>query len=174
MSSQQLDEATRWGLCCYEEGLYLDELFDQAIAVIDEYAPGKSSPLSYTVIVPMDGAYRDVGDDDTAWGGSRSGYMVFMIGLIHTGPVGRGSVLGAIVLAGPAAVRPRHRQLRQRHRGARAGPVAGFLRAGQVRAARPDQGELRSGERLPPQRQHYTCSGLTGIVVGLVRRRSAK
>jgi hypothetical protein len=32
----------------------------------------------------MDGAYQDVGDDDTAWGGSRAGYMVFLVALATT------------------------------------------------------------------------------------------
>ncbi len=81
---QLFDEANAWGLHCYEKGLYLDELSDEAIAVITKQVRGKSSPLSYTLLIPMDGAYHDVGDDDTAWGGSRSGYMVFIIGLATT------------------------------------------------------------------------------------------
>jgi hypothetical protein len=66
-------DGTRLGLRCYEKCRYLDELSDEAIAVITEQMPGKSSPLSYTVIIPMDGACRDMGQDDTAWGGRRSG-----------------------------------------------------------------------------------------------------
>ncbi|MDQ4105189.1 MAG: FAD-binding oxidoreductase [Actinomycetota bacterium] len=81
---QLLDQANAWGLHCYEKGLYLDELSDAVIAVITEQVRGKSAPLSYTVLVPMDGAYRDMGDDDTAWGGSRSGYMIFIVGLATT------------------------------------------------------------------------------------------
>lgn len=81
---QFTDGANAWGLRCYEKGLYLDELSDEAIAVITERVMGKSAPLSYAMIIPMDGAYQDVGDDDTAWGGSRAGYMVFLVALATT------------------------------------------------------------------------------------------
>jgi FAD/FMN-containing dehydrogenase len=81
---QMLDEAHAWGRRCYEDSLYLDELSNAAITVITERMQGKNSPLSSLSIFPLDGAYQDVSDDDTAWGGSRSGYAVFMIGLATT------------------------------------------------------------------------------------------
>lgn len=81
---QMPDEAHAWGQRCYEKSLYRDELSDVAITVITEQMRGKSSPLSSISIFRMDGAYRDVSDDDMAWGGSRSGYTVFMIGLATT------------------------------------------------------------------------------------------
>jgi hypothetical protein len=52
--------------------------------VINQHASGTSTPMSHAVIFPIDGAYQDVGVDDTAWGGSRSGYVVFIIGLATT------------------------------------------------------------------------------------------
>jgi FAD/FMN-containing dehydrogenase len=81
---QMLDETNAWGVRCYEKCIYLDELSDDAIAVINQHASGTSTPLSHAVIFPIDGAYQDVGVDDTAWGGSRSGYVVFIIGLATT------------------------------------------------------------------------------------------
>ena len=81
---QMLDETNAWGVRCYEKCAYLDELSDDAIAVITQHASGMSTPQSHAVIFPMDGAYQDVGHDDTAWGGSRSGHVVFIIGLAST------------------------------------------------------------------------------------------
>ncbi|MFY9805633.1 MAG: FAD-binding oxidoreductase [Pseudonocardiaceae bacterium] len=78
---RMLDEAHAWGQSCYEKSLYLDEMSDAAIAVITEQVPAKSSPLSSISIFPLDGAYQDVSDDDTAWGGRRCGHVIFMVGL---------------------------------------------------------------------------------------------
>jgi hypothetical protein len=78
---QLLDEANAWGLRCYEKALYLDELTDDAIATFTQHASSKSGPLSHALIIPFDGAYQDVDDHDTAWGGNRAGYGVFVIGL---------------------------------------------------------------------------------------------
>ena len=57
---------------CYEKALYLDDLTDGAIAVVIEHLPRKTSPLSLLHFYPLSGAYAEVGDDDTALGGSRS------------------------------------------------------------------------------------------------------
>jgi FAD/FMN-containing dehydrogenase len=81
---QLLDEANAWGLYCYEKALYLDELNDAAIATFTHHASGNSGPLSHALIIPLDGAYQDVDDHDSAWGGSRSGYGIFIIGLATT------------------------------------------------------------------------------------------
>ncbi|TMD08016.1 MAG: type II toxin-antitoxin system VapC family toxin [Chloroflexi bacterium] len=62
--------------------------------------------------------------------------------------------MGAIVLAGLASVRERRRQLRELHGGVRGGPGAGVVWIGEVRAARADQGGIRPGQRLPPERQY--------------------
>ena len=81
---QMLDEANAWGLYCYEKATSLPELTDEAVAAIAEQAPRKTSPLTYVVIIPFDGAYRDVGPDDTAFGSSRTGFGVYAVGLTRT------------------------------------------------------------------------------------------
>ena len=72
MLQQMLDDSAPWGILAYEKACYLDELTDDAIAVIAEYLPRKSSPLSIMPVFPMGGAYHDVADADTAFGGSRA------------------------------------------------------------------------------------------------------
>ena len=75
---QQLFNASApWGTLGYEKALYLNELSDAAIAVIDEQVPMKRSPLSFCPTFTLCGAYRDVADDDTAFGGSRSAGWLF-------------------------------------------------------------------------------------------------
>jgi FAD/FMN-containing dehydrogenase len=81
---QMLDEANAWGLYCYEKGCNLDELTDEAIAVIVEHVTRKNSPLTYVALIPFDGAYQDVGPDDTASSIPRWGYGVYAIGLTKT------------------------------------------------------------------------------------------
>ncbi|MGH3833463.1 MAG: FAD-binding oxidoreductase [Pseudonocardiaceae bacterium] len=79
-----LDEAHPRGLRAYQDSLYLAELSDAAITTLTERMRNKSSPLSTITMFPLDGAYQDVSDQDTAWGGSRSGYAVMMIGMAPT------------------------------------------------------------------------------------------
>jgi len=81
---KMLDEANAWGLYCYEKACHLDQLSDEAIAVIAEHIPRKNSPLTYVVLLPFDGAYQDVGPDDTAFSSPRSGYGVYAVGLTTT------------------------------------------------------------------------------------------
>jgi len=81
---QMLDEANAWGLYCYEKGCNLEELTDEAIADVVEQVSRKNSPLTYVAFIPFGGAYEDVGPDDTAFGGPRSGYGVYAIGLTET------------------------------------------------------------------------------------------
>jgi FAD/FMN-containing dehydrogenase len=77
---QMFNDSAAWGTLGYEKALYLDELSDGAISVIAEHAPRKSSPLSFCPTFFMAGAYSQVTDDDTAFGGSRSAGFVFNIG----------------------------------------------------------------------------------------------
>jgi hypothetical protein len=81
---QLLDETNACGVRCYEKALYLDELNDDVIAAFTRHASSMSGPLSHALIIPLDGAYQDVNDHDSAWGGSRAGYGVFIIGLATT------------------------------------------------------------------------------------------
>jgi FAD/FMN-containing dehydrogenase len=76
---QMFNESAPWGILGYEKALYLDELSDAAIATIGEFAPKKQSPLSFCPTFVMAGAYRALGDADTAFGGSRSAAYVFNI-----------------------------------------------------------------------------------------------
>jgi FAD/FMN-containing dehydrogenase len=69
---QMFDDEARWGVNCYEKALYLDALPDEAIAVITEYQGRKTSPQSMLHMFRLDGAYAEVGEAETAFGGSRS------------------------------------------------------------------------------------------------------
>jgi FAD/FMN-containing dehydrogenase len=77
---QLIDEPNDWGKYCYDKGSYLDELTDDAIAVIAEHVALKTSPLSNTLFYRLDGAFCEVGDDDTAFSGLRAPqYAIFII-----------------------------------------------------------------------------------------------
>ncbi|MGH3995895.1 MAG: FAD-binding oxidoreductase [Pseudonocardiaceae bacterium] len=69
---QLFDEQARWGVNCYEKALYLDVLSDEAIAVITEYQARKISPRSMVHLFRLDGAYAEVSEDETAFGGRRA------------------------------------------------------------------------------------------------------
>jgi FAD binding domain/Berberine and berberine like len=76
---QFFDESYPWGILGYEKALYLDDLTDAAIAVFAEHFPRKSSAVSEVALFVVDGSYARVGDDDTAFGGSRAARIVFNI-----------------------------------------------------------------------------------------------
>jgi FAD/FMN-containing dehydrogenase len=77
-----LDEANPFGVCAYDKALYLAELSEDVIAVVAEHLPRKTSPLSPVLFYRLDGAYSEVGEDSTAFGGGRSPrYVIFIIGL---------------------------------------------------------------------------------------------
>ncbi|MDQ3764522.1 MAG: FAD-binding oxidoreductase [Actinomycetota bacterium] len=73
---KMLDDTAPWGIHAYEKGLYLQELSDTAIAVLTEHIPCKSSPMSFIPIFSLGGAFADVSDQDTAFGGSRATQFV--------------------------------------------------------------------------------------------------
>ena len=82
---QMLDEANSWGFHCYEKSTYIEDLSDAVIDVITDRLPRKNSPLTVQLFYRLDGAYCDVGDDDTAFGGERSPrYAVFIVGVCPT------------------------------------------------------------------------------------------
>jgi FAD/FMN-containing dehydrogenase len=82
---QLLDESSAWGLFGYDKSCYVEGLSDDAIAVITDQLPRKSSPLSVLLFYRLDGAYSQVGDDDTAFSGGRSPrYAIFISGLAST------------------------------------------------------------------------------------------
>lgn len=77
---EMLDEGNRWGLHDYEKGTYLEKLTDESIAVITEFVPRKTSPLTVVLFQRLDGAYSRVGENETAYSGERSDrFAVFII-----------------------------------------------------------------------------------------------
>jgi hypothetical protein len=77
---QQLsDEAMAWGSYCYEKSTYFEELSDKAIEVLLEQAPLRRSPLSQLLIYRLDGAFCDVAEFDTAFGGARRPHFAAFI-----------------------------------------------------------------------------------------------
>lgn len=79
---QMLDEANAWGLNGYDKATYVEDLTEDVVAVVTQYVPRKTSPLSATIFYRLDGAYSQVGESDTAFSGGRSPrYGVFFIAL---------------------------------------------------------------------------------------------
>ena len=82
---QMFDEANPWGLRCYDKCLYVEDFSDDVITVVTAHQPRKASPLSTLFVYRLDGAYCDVGEDDTAFSGERSPRLaVFIVGLTTT------------------------------------------------------------------------------------------
>jgi FAD/FMN-containing dehydrogenase len=79
---KMLDETAPWGIHAYEKSLYLQELSEDAISVLSENIPRKSSPMSFTTIFSLGGAFADVGEQETAFGGSRATRFVVTVAAI--------------------------------------------------------------------------------------------
>jgi FAD/FMN-containing dehydrogenase len=86
---QMLDDGMPWGIRSYVKGLHLDNLPDDVIDVLTERFPRRSSPMSQILIFPFGGAYAEVPEDTTAFGGSRRDlkYLVVFEGLTHDADV---------------------------------------------------------------------------------------
>lgn len=79
---QMVDEGNAWGLHCYDKNVYLEDLSDEAIAVLVEQLPRKTSPMSVVIFYRLDEAYSEVADDATAFSGGRSPrFAVFIVGI---------------------------------------------------------------------------------------------
>jgi FAD/FMN-containing dehydrogenase len=76
---KMLNDSAPWGILAYEKALYLDELSDEAIDVIAEEMPKKASPMTIVPVFPLRGAFAEVPEGDTAFGGRRSSKFVFNI-----------------------------------------------------------------------------------------------
>jgi FAD/FMN-containing dehydrogenase len=77
-----LDEANAFGVCAYDKALYIAEFSEAVIAVMAEHLPRKTSPLSLVPFYRLDGAYSEVSEDDTAFGGGRSPrWSCFIVGV---------------------------------------------------------------------------------------------
>jgi FAD/FMN-containing dehydrogenase len=82
---QMFDEANAWGFHGYAKGTYLEDLSDEAIEVVADYLPRKSSPLSALLFHRLDEAYSEAGEDDTAFSGGRSPrFGVFILAVCPT------------------------------------------------------------------------------------------
>jgi FAD/FMN-containing dehydrogenase len=67
-----LDGSAPWGIHAYEKNLYFHQFPDEAIAALIEHLPRKCSSMSFIQIFGLGGAFADVGEQETAFGGSRS------------------------------------------------------------------------------------------------------
>ena len=86
---QMLDEGAPYGVVhAYGKALYIDELSDAAIDVIADLLPAKTSPMSLLPIFPLGGAFADVADVDTAFGGRRSARFAFNMDAVALDPEG--------------------------------------------------------------------------------------
>jgi FAD/FMN-containing dehydrogenase len=75
-----LDEANGWGQYDYDKGGVIEELTDEIIDIFVEHMSGKTSPGSAMLFYRLDGAFSEIADDATAFGGSRApGYNYFTI-----------------------------------------------------------------------------------------------
>jgi FAD/FMN-containing dehydrogenase len=82
---QMIDEANAWGFFCYDKGAYFEDFTDEMINVLTEQASRRQSPMSVLLFDRLDGAYCDVGEDDTAFGGGRTPrYMGFFVAVCPT------------------------------------------------------------------------------------------
>jgi FAD/FMN-containing dehydrogenase len=79
---QMFDPSAPWGIFAYEKAVYLDELTDGAIDTIAGRQPYKTSAMSFTPIFHLGGAFTEVADDATAFGGRRSTRYVVNIAAI--------------------------------------------------------------------------------------------
>jgi FAD/FMN-containing dehydrogenase len=79
---QMLDDSAPWGIRGYEKALNLMELSDEAIDIVLEWLPRKASPLSFMPVFPLSGAFREVDDEATAFGGSRATRWVINVAAV--------------------------------------------------------------------------------------------
>jgi FAD/FMN-containing dehydrogenase len=83
---QMFNESSQWGTLAYEKALYFDQLTDAVIDTAITFLPRKAAPLSFTPMFPLGGAFADVPDDATAFGGSRSSRWCFNIAALADTP----------------------------------------------------------------------------------------
>ena len=68
---QMFNDGAAWGFHGYEKALYLDSLSEDAIRVVVDHVGRAGSPLSFMPTFALRGAYAEVPDAATAFGGSR-------------------------------------------------------------------------------------------------------
>jgi hypothetical protein len=84
---QMLDDGSPWGVHAYSKGLYLDELSDDAIGVVAAQLRAKPSPMSQVLLFPLGGAFADVPDEATAFGGRRSAKFAVVVDAVVPDPL---------------------------------------------------------------------------------------
>ncbi|HEY4017449.1 MAG TPA: FAD-binding oxidoreductase [Pseudonocardiaceae bacterium] len=79
---QLVDEPNRWGQCAYEKGTQLAELTDETIDVLIERLSRRGSARSQVLLYRLDGAFSEVDEDATAYGGGRTPrYAAMLVGI---------------------------------------------------------------------------------------------
>ena len=76
------DGAAPWGIRAYHKSLYLDELEDDVVTLLAQHIGRKNSPLSFISIYSLGGAYAEVADPQTAFGGSRAARYVVKVAAV--------------------------------------------------------------------------------------------
>jgi len=74
------DDSAPWGSYGYQKSLYLQQFPDEAITTLTEHLSGKSSPKSFIQVYGLGGAFAEVAEQDTAFGGSRSNQFMISMG----------------------------------------------------------------------------------------------
>ena len=67
---QIMDESAPWGIQAYQKALYLDALSPEVNSIITAQMARRQSPMSLLLAVPLGGAFCQVPDEATAFGGS--------------------------------------------------------------------------------------------------------
>jgi FAD/FMN-containing dehydrogenase len=83
---QFLDEGGAWGLFSYEKGIQISRISDEAIEAITTHLSQRTSPTSVLLLYPLTGAYSEVDEDATAFGGGRSPRLDVTINAAATDP----------------------------------------------------------------------------------------
>ncbi|WP_290058607.1 FAD-binding oxidoreductase [Amycolatopsis solani] len=83
---RMLDDAAPWGILGYEKAVYADGFSDEVIEVIADFLPRKASPMSIMPIFALRGAFTEVDDAATAFGGPRRPGLVVNLAALAAEP----------------------------------------------------------------------------------------
>ncbi|MEU4544838.1 FAD-binding oxidoreductase [Nonomuraea dietziae] len=81
-----LDESAPWGILAYEKALDLPTITPEAADTLCDQAALKGSPMSFMPSFHLGGAFSEVSDDATAFGGSRQPHYTISIAAITPDP----------------------------------------------------------------------------------------
>ena len=132
---------------------FVEEIPDEAIERHVEFAEKLPTWKSTMHLYPIDGAAHRVGPTETPWAYRNAKWAQVMVGVDHD-PAKADEIKDWAVDYWEAATSVfGRRRVCQLHDGRRTGAGSGHLRR-KLRAARQDQGSLRSGQRFPCQPEH--------------------